>query len=71
LQFTLADLAAFEFLQILFEAIPGALDAHPLLAALRERVATRPNIAAYMSSPRRHPPPTPAYVQEVRSALAL
>ena len=68
-QVTVADIVVFDLTQQLTEYVPAALDAFPLLAAHRKRMAERPAIAAYMSSPRRHPPPTPAYVAEVCVAL--
>jgi glutathione S-transferase len=56
---TYADLSLFQLLEGLRYAFPHAL-AHveanyPLLAALRERVAARPRIAAYLASERRLP----------------
>jgi glutathione S-transferase len=56
---TYADLSLFQVLEGLAYAFPKAtareLAAHPNLAALRQRVAQRPRIAAYLSSPRRLP----------------
>ncbi len=57
--FSYADLSAFQMLEGLNYAFPNALRALaaklPQLAALRERVASRPRIAAYLASPRRIP----------------
>ena len=54
---TYADLSLFQLVAGLRYAFPKALariDAgYPLLAALHDRVATRPRIAAYLKSPRR------------------
>jgi glutathione S-transferase len=54
-----ADLSLFQVLEGLAYAFPKAtaraLARHPNLAALRRRVAQRPRIAAYLSSPRRIP----------------
>lgn len=56
---TYADLSLFQVLEGLAYAFPkatgGALKKHPNLAALRQRVAERPRIAAYLKSPRRIP----------------
>jgi glutathione S-transferase len=56
---TYADLSLFQTLEGLHYAFPKAsarvLDETPNLSALRERVARRPRIAAYLSSPRRIP----------------
>ncbi len=53
------DLAAFQLIEGLRYAFPKALAAFeprvPLLFALHERVAGRPGVAAYLSSPRRVP----------------
>ena len=52
-----ADLAAFQILEGLAFAFPRALSARrseiPKLRALRDRIAERPRIAAYLASPRR------------------
>lgn len=54
---TYADLSLFQTLEGLAYAFPKAsaraLAQHPNLTALRRRVAERPRIAAYLSSPRR------------------
>ena len=51
------DLSVFQIMVGLAYAFPRAMAAaeaqHPLLVALRDRVAARPNIAAYLASPRR------------------
>jgi glutathione S-transferase len=56
---TYADLSLFQVIEGLRYAFPRAaarIEAdHPNLAGLRERVAARPNIAAYLASPRRIP----------------
>jgi len=56
---TTADLVAFFVLDGLAYAFPRAWEAlapdHPRLAALRDRVAERPGIAAYLASDRRIP----------------
>jgi glutathione S-transferase len=53
------DLSAFQFLSGLEYAFPNAMQRQapriPLLLALRDRVAARPNIAAYLASKRRIP----------------
>jgi glutathione S-transferase len=58
-ELTYADLSLFQVLEGLAYAFPKAsaraLAQHPNLAALRRRVAARPRIAAYLSSPRRIP----------------
>jgi glutathione S-transferase len=50
-----ADLSAFQLLEGLEWAFPRAMARHeaPRLRALRDRVRARPNIAAYLASPRR------------------
>jgi glutathione S-transferase len=54
---TYADLSLFQVIEGLRYAFPKAAArveaGHPGLAALRDRVAARPNIAAYLASPRR------------------
>ena len=49
----------FQLIEGLHYAFPKSMariaPTHPLLAALRERVAARPNIAAYLASKRRIP----------------
>ncbi|KQQ96797.1 glutathione S-transferase [Massilia sp. Leaf139] len=56
---TYADLSLFQTIEGLAYAFPKAtaraLAQHPNLDALRRRVAARPRIAAYLSSPRRIP----------------
>jgi glutathione S-transferase len=56
---TYADLSLFQLVEGLRYAFPKTLariDAgYPLLMALRDRVAARPRIAAYLKSPRRIP----------------
>jgi glutathione S-transferase len=56
---TYADLSLFQLLEGLHYAFPCAMGrsatALPLLEALRQRVAARPRIAAYLASPRRLP----------------
>jgi glutathione S-transferase len=56
---TYADLSLFQVLEGLAYAFPKTssrvLAQHPNLDALRQRVAQRPRIAAYLSSPRRIP----------------
>ncbi|MFC5462146.1 glutathione S-transferase [Massilia niabensis] len=58
-QLTYADLSLFQVLEGLDYAFPNALvrtlAEHPNLAAFRQRIATRPRLAAYLSSPRRLP----------------
>jgi glutathione S-transferase len=58
-EITYADLSLFQVLEGLAYAFPKAgskaLAKHPNLAALRRRVAARPRMAAYLSSPRRLP----------------
>lgn len=57
--FSYVDLSAFHVLSGLAYAFPKAFDAHrkeiPLLLALRDRVASRPRVAAYLGSTRRVP----------------
>jgi glutathione S-transferase len=54
-----ADLSMFQLIEGLRYAFPRSMariePGYPLLAALRERVAARPNIAAYLASKRRIP----------------
>jgi glutathione S-transferase len=54
-----ADLSMFQLIEGLYYAFPKAMarigPGYPLLAALREQVAQRPNIAAYLRSKRRIP----------------
>jgi glutathione S-transferase len=54
-----ADLSMFQLTEGLCYAFPNAMarigPGYPLLAALREQVAQRPNIAAYLASKRRIP----------------
>jgi glutathione S-transferase len=56
---TYADLSAFQVVDGLRYAFPNAMARHepeiPLLVALRDRVAARPRIAAYLASERRLP----------------
>lgn len=56
---TYADLSLFQVIEGLRYAFPNAMKRlegeYPALSALRERVAARPNIAAYLASPRRIP----------------
>lgn len=58
-QMTYADLSLFQVLEGLSYAFPkgfaAAIDATPELLALRDRVAHRPRIAAYLASERRLP----------------
>jgi glutathione S-transferase len=58
-QLTYADLSLFQVIEGLRYAFPRALgrfgEDYPGLAALRESVAGRPRIAAYLASPRRLP----------------
>ncbi|MDB5748897.1 MAG: Glutathione S-transferase [Massilia sp.] len=58
-ELTYADLSLFQVLEGLAYAFPKALARalaeHPNLAAFRQRIATRPRIAAYLTSPRRLP----------------
>lgn len=58
-QLTYADLSLFQVLEGLAYAFPKAsaraLADHPNLASLRERIAARPRIAAYLGSSRRLP----------------
>jgi glutathione S-transferase len=58
-QLTYADLSLFQVTEGLRYAFPRALgrfgDQYPGLAALRDRIASRPRIAAYLASPRRLP----------------
>jgi glutathione S-transferase len=58
-QLTYADLSLFQVAEGLCYAFPRALarfdDAYPGLAALRDRVAAQPRVAAYLGSPRRLP----------------
>jgi glutathione S-transferase len=58
-QLTYADLSLFQLIEGLRYAFPETLariDAgYPLLGALRDRVAARPNIKAYLASKRRLP----------------
>ena len=57
--FSYVDLSAFQVLSGLAYAFPKAFGAHrreiPLLLALRDRVASRPRVAAYLGSTRRVP----------------
>lgn len=54
-----ADLSLFQVIEGLRYAFPNAMKRlegeYPALGALRDRVAARPNIAAYLASPRRIP----------------
>lgn len=56
---TYVDLSAFQLIEGLYYAFPRAMKRfatrYPRLAALREAVAARPNIAAYLASERRLP----------------
>jgi glutathione S-transferase len=56
---TYADLSLFQLVEGLRYAFPATMariDAgYPLLGALHDRVASRPNVAAYLKSPRRVP----------------
>lgn len=56
---TYADLSLFQVIEGLRYAFPNAMKRlegeYPALGALRNRVAARPNIAAYLASPRRIP----------------
>ncbi|SFC13552.1 glutathione S-transferase [Massilia yuzhufengensis] len=56
---TYADLSLFQVIEGLRYAFPNAMKRlegeYPALALLRDRVAARPNIAAYLASPRRIP----------------
>lgn len=56
---TYADLSLFQVIDGLRYAFPNAMKRlegeYPALGALRDRVAARPNIAAYLASPRRIP----------------
>jgi glutathione S-transferase len=52
---TYADLSMFQVLAGLEYAFPRAVREVPRLISLRERVAQRPNIAAYLGSKRRIP----------------
>lgn len=56
---TYADLSLFQVIEGLRYAFPRAMEAmakdYPGLAGLRDRVAARPRIAAYLESPRRLP----------------
>lgn len=56
---TYVDLSAFQLVDGLRYAFPNAMTRHeaklPLLAALRDRVAARPRVAAYLASRRRIP----------------
>ena len=56
---TYVDLSAFQIVEGLRYAFPNAMARHepriPLLVALRDRVAARPRIAAYLKSKRRQP----------------
>jgi glutathione S-transferase len=58
-QLTYADLSLFQVIEGLHYAFPRALATfagdYPALAGLRERIAARPRIAAYLASPRRLP----------------
>jgi len=51
--FTIADASWFEVLDIHLKVFPKLLDKFPLLKGLHARVASRPNIAAYIASGRR------------------
>jgi len=57
--FSYVDLSAFQMLSGLGYAFPKSFDAYrkeiPLLLALRDRVASRPRVAAYLGSTRRVP----------------
>ncbi|MEG2901690.1 MAG: glutathione S-transferase C-terminal domain-containing protein, partial [Massilia sp.] len=54
-----ADLSLFQVIEGLRYAFPNAMkkveQEHPELTGLRDRVAARPRIAAYLASPRRIP----------------
>ncbi len=53
---TVADLALWYLLEIIRDNGFGeALDRYPALVAFAQRIASRPRIAAYLASPRRHP----------------
>ena len=50
-KFTVADLLVFDAMTHLYErSLPGCLEVYPQLTAMIQRVASRPNIAAYLSS---------------------
>jgi len=51
--FTIADASWFEVLDVHLKIFPSLLDKFPLLKGYYARVASRPNIAAYVSSGRR------------------
>ncbi|MDF2695800.1 MAG: gst [Labilithrix sp.] len=57
--FSYVDLSAFQILSGLAYAFPNAFEAYrkeiPLLLALRDRVASRPRVSAYLGSTRRLP----------------
>ena len=57
--FSYVDLSMFQLFEGLRFSFPRAMQrlepGYPGLAALHERVAARPNIAAYLESPRRMP----------------
>ncbi len=50
---TLADFRGFTLLDDMQGLFPRSLDATPALAAMKDRFAARPRIAAYLASPRR------------------
>src|SRR5512138_2217924 len=52
---TVADLALYYLLEVVRDNGMGeAIDRYPALAAFAQRIASRPRIAAYLASPRRH-----------------
>jgi len=53
--FTVADLSIWELLDVHKFLYPTFLTKFPLLAGFYERVASRPNIASYLGSGKRHP----------------
>ena len=53
---TVADLALYYLLELVRDNGMGdAVDRYPVLVAFARRIASRPRIAAYLASPKRHP----------------
>jgi glutathione S-transferase len=53
---TVADLALYYLLELIRDNRMGeAIDRYPALVAFAQRIASRPRIAAYLASPKRHP----------------
>ena len=49
---TVADATMFDVLENTSGAIPGSLDAYPVLRSFMEKFAAKPLVAAYLAGPR-------------------